>query len=81
MAAVKPWVIVCLGVTTAQALLGRDFRLTQKRGQLIPSPFLMDAVYPSSILRAPDDATRKAEDALRLRLEGRSRAAVARLEV
>jgi DNA polymerase len=55
-----------LGATTAQALLGKDFRVTQKRGQLIPSPlapFLMGTGHPSSILRAPDDVTRKAERA------------------
>ena len=66
IAAVKPQVIVCLGATAAHALLGKDFRVTQKRGWLIQStlaPFLMATVHPSSILRAPDDATRKVERA------------------
>jgi uracil-DNA glycosylase len=60
----KPQVIVCLGATAAQALLGRDFRVTQHRGELMKStlaPFIMATVHPSSILRAPDDETRHAE--------------------
>jgi DNA polymerase len=45
-------------------LLGRDFRVTQHRGELMESslaPFLMATVHPSSILRAPDEETRHAE--------------------
>src|SRR6202165_3851496 len=60
----KPQVIVCLGATAAQALLGRDFRVTQHRGELLKSslaPFIMATVHPSSILRAPDEETRRAE--------------------
>src|SRR4029079_13088107 len=38
LSAVQPRVLVCLGATAAQALLGRDFRVTQLRGQLVPSP-------------------------------------------
>ena len=60
----KPQVIVCLGATAAQALLGRDFRVTQQRGELMKSslaPFIMATVHPSSILRAPDDETRRTE--------------------
>ena len=60
----KPQVIVCLGATAAQALLGRDFRVTQHRGELMKSslaPFIMATVHPSSILRAPDEETRHAE--------------------
>jgi uracil-DNA glycosylase len=60
----KPQVIVCLGATAAQALLGKDFRVTQHRGELLKSPLapvLMATVHPSSILRAPDDETRHAE--------------------
>ena len=62
----KPEVIVALGATGAQALLGKDFRVTQHRGELIPSPLaphVMATVHPSSILRAPDE-TRRAETAL-----------------
>jgi uracil-DNA glycosylase family protein len=60
----KPKVIVCLGATAAQALLGRQFRVSQQRGRLVPSPLaesVMATVHPSSILRAPDDASRHAE--------------------
>jgi uracil-DNA glycosylase len=64
IALLRPKVIVCLGATAAQALLGKQFRVTQQRGQLIPSalaPFVMATVHPSSILRAPDEETREAE--------------------
>src|ERR1700722_18919414 len=64
IAAMRPKVIVCLGATAAQSLLGRDFRVTQHRGELIPSTLaasLMATVHPSSILRAPDEETRHAE--------------------
>jgi uracil-DNA glycosylase len=62
--ALKPQVIVCLGATAAQALLGRQFRVTQHRGELMKSslaPYIMATVHPSSILRAPDDETRHSE--------------------
>lgn len=58
----KPKVIVCLGATAAQTLLGKDFRVTQQRGELIDSelaPHVMATVHPSSILRAPDDEARR----------------------
>lgn len=61
---VKPEVIVCLGATAAQALLGKQFRVTQKRGEFVESPlarYVMATVHPSSILRAPDDETRHRE--------------------
>src|SRR5689334_6215479 len=61
IAAVKPEVIVCLGATAAQALLGRQFKVTMHRGELLESglaPHVMATVHPSSILRAPDDETR-----------------------
>jgi DNA polymerase len=64
IAAVRPKVLVCLGATAAQALLGRDFRVTQHRGEFIEStlaPQVMATVHPSSILRAPDDETRHQE--------------------
>jgi DNA polymerase len=64
IAAVKPRVIVCLGATAAQALLGRSFKVTQRRGELIPSelaPYILATVHPSSILRAPDEETRHQE--------------------
>jgi uracil-DNA glycosylase family protein len=62
--ALRPDVIVCLGATAAQALLGRDFRVTQDRGRLMDfssAPHIMATVHPSSILRAPDDETRQIE--------------------
>ncbi len=64
LALVKPKVIVCLGATAAQALLGPKFRVFKQRGQFIEStlsPYIMATVHPSAILRAPDDETRHAE--------------------
>jgi uracil-DNA glycosylase len=61
---VKPKVIVCLGATAAQALLGPQFKVTKQRGQFIEStlaPYIMATVHPSAILRAPDDKTRHEE--------------------
>jgi len=60
----QPAVIVCLGATAAQALLGRQFKVSTQRGVWIPSPlapFVMATVHPSSLLRAPDDETRRRE--------------------
>ena len=56
--------IVCLGATAAQALFGRDFRVTQHRGEFLDSQLaehVMATVHPSSILRAPDEKTRHEE--------------------
>jgi uracil-DNA glycosylase len=64
IALVKPQILVCLGATAAQALLGRDFRVTQQRGHFIERPglpVLMATVHPSSILRAADDKSRELE--------------------
>ena len=61
---IKPRVIVCLGATAAQALLGPKFRVSKQQGQFIESalaPYILATVHPSSILRAPDDVTRHAE--------------------
>jgi uracil-DNA glycosylase len=58
IAALRPKIIVLLGVTAAQALLDRDFRVTQHRGEFLKSelaPYVMATVHPSSILRAPDE--------------------------
>lgn len=66
IALVKPRVLVCLGATAAQALLGSAFRVTKSRGTLVPSglaPFVTATVHPSSILREPDDAARRAATA------------------
>ena len=54
---VKPQVLVCLGASAAQALLGRDFRVTRDRGTPIKSdlaPYVIATTHPASILRAPD---------------------------
>lgn len=61
---VQPRVIVCLGATAAQALLGRAFRVTKQRGELFPQAaghLITATVHPSSILRAPDPVARDAE--------------------
>jgi len=61
---VRPRVIICLGATAAQSLLGRQFRVTQQRGQFVDSPLaprVTATVHPSSILRAPDEETRQEE--------------------
>jgi uracil-DNA glycosylase family protein len=54
---VKPEILVCLGSTAAQSLLGRTFSVMRQRGQPIKSalaPVVIATVHPSSILRAPD---------------------------
>ena len=64
IALVQPEVLVCLGATAAQALLGRAFRVSRQRGEFVASslaPRVLATVHPSSILRAPDDETRRAE--------------------
>jgi uracil-DNA glycosylase family protein len=64
IAFVKPNVIVALGATAAQTLLGPQFRVTKQRGEFIEStlaPYVMATVHPSSILRAPDEETRRLE--------------------
>ena len=61
LAAVKPAVIVCLGATPAQALLGRDFRTTQSRGKLLQSDWCKQTLatwHPAAILRMPDEVRR-----------------------
>jgi uracil-DNA glycosylase len=62
--AVDPEVIVCLGATAAQSLLGTGFRVTQHRGQPVASALrahVVATVHPSSILRARDDDSRARE--------------------
>ena len=81
IAVVRPKVLVCLGATAAQALLGRSFRVTQHRGELIASelaPYVLATVHPSSLLRAPDDETRRRETQRFIRdLKSAARAAAA----
>jgi uracil-DNA glycosylase family 4 len=59
---IKPEIIVCLGATAAQALLGKKFRLTHARGKFFQhsqAPWIVATVHPSSILRAPDATERE----------------------
>jgi uracil-DNA glycosylase family protein len=63
IAQVKPRVLICLGATAAQALLGRSFRVTRQRGRLVQSalaPAVLATVHPSSLLRGEEE-TREAE--------------------
>ncbi len=62
ISATRPQVIICLGATAAQALLGKDFSVTGQRGEFVASdlaPYVMATVHPSSILRAQDDNSRR----------------------
>jgi uracil-DNA glycosylase len=70
---VRPRALVCLGATAAQALLGRDFRVTEKRGELLQSalaPVVMATVHPSSILRGDPGDRASALDAFTRDLAG-----------
>jgi uracil-DNA glycosylase family protein len=61
---VRPQVVVLLGATAAQAVLGKDFRVTEHRGEWMRSaiaPHVLATVHPSLILRAPDDDARHEE--------------------
>ena len=61
---VKPEVLVCLGATAAQVLLGRDFRVSRQRGEFVPSglaPHVTATVHPSSVLRAATEDDRRRE--------------------
>ncbi len=58
LAAVDPELIVCLGATAAQSLMGRDFRISTERGQLFAHRWvkgLMATIHPSAILRMPEE--------------------------
>jgi DNA polymerase len=61
--AVKPTVVVCLGATAAQSMLGAGFRLMQQRGQVVSGvggERVVATIHPSAVLRAPDAEGRKA---------------------
>jgi DNA polymerase len=61
---IKPRVIICLGSTAAQAVIGPKFRVSTQRATFVQSdlaPFVTATVHPSSILRAPSDEQRRAE--------------------
>jgi uracil-DNA glycosylase len=62
--AVSPRVIVCLGATAAQSLLGKQFRVTRQRGEFLESDlaeYVLATIHPSAILRQRDDESRQAE--------------------
>jgi uracil-DNA glycosylase family protein len=64
IAAVRPEVVVCLGATAAQALLGRSFRVSRQRGELVEredGTVVTATVHPSSILRMPDTREQEME--------------------
>lgn len=63
IAAVRPQLIVCLGATAAQSLLGTQFRLTKHRGEIFPTKHgsVTATIHPSAILRMPDPAAKDAE--------------------
>lgn len=67
LARIRPEVLVLLGATAAQAILGRTFRVTQHRGEFVDSPLaplVTATVHPSSVLRSrTDDERRSAFDA------------------
>lgn len=66
MEVIQPRFLVCLGATAAQSLLGKDFRITRQRGEVIATEFCewtMATWHPSALLRVPDP--RQKEDMLR----------------
>ena len=63
---IRPKLIVCLGATAAQALLGREFRVTRQHGEVIESDLgtTLATIHPSAVLRAPDDVRDETYDGL-----------------
>jgi uracil-DNA glycosylase len=63
---IGPELIVCLGATAAQALLGRDFRVTRQHGEVLDSELgaTLATIHPSAVLRAPDDVRDETYDGL-----------------
>lgn len=61
---IKPEILILLGATAAQAVLGKNFKLTQHRGEIFSSsraPHTMATMHPSAILRQPDSESRERE--------------------
>jgi DNA polymerase len=61
---IKPNVVVCLGATAAQTILGPTFRVTRERGRVLSSPLapkIVATVHPSSLLRQVDEESRERE--------------------
>lgn len=59
---VRPSVIVCLGATASQSLMGSGFKLTAHRGTILESPWagaVVGTIHPSAVLRAPDSEARR----------------------
>ena len=58
VARIGPELIVCLGATAAQAVLGKAFRVTRQHGEVLDSELgpALGTIHPSAVLRAPDDA-------------------------
>ena len=58
VARVEPELIVCLGATAAQEVIGPNFRVTREHGVVLPSALgpALGTIHPSAVLRAPDDA-------------------------
>lgn len=64
---IHPKMLVALGSTAAQAIMGRDFRVTRQRGQIMScqyAPWFLATLHPSAILRAPDDESRREAKAM-----------------
>ena len=65
LSVVDPEILVCLGATAAQAIVGKGFKVTEHRGKLVEVPeidaMVTATVHPSSVLRARDDEIRRAE--------------------
>jgi uracil-DNA glycosylase len=62
LATVRPRLVVLLGATAAQSVMGTTFKVTQQRGKVLDSPLgvpVLATVHPSSILRSPDDKARR----------------------
>lgn len=61
---VRPGLVVCLGATAAQALLGRQFRVSRQRGEVFTLPEgypVLATIHPSAILRLQDEGERDRE--------------------
>src|SRR3954462_6717414 len=65
--ALKPHILVCLGATAAQSVLGPPVKLMQNRGKVLASPPgqpVLATIHPSAVLRAPDAEGRRAAYAM-----------------
>jgi DNA polymerase len=61
---VRPKLLICLGATAGQSIFGSSFRVTRERGKVLKSelgPRVLATVHPSSLLRQPDEESRKRE--------------------